>query len=130
MDGPTLLTPYAEANRAICRTHGLILEAIKIDLDRRNRVDISPVQALILHNIGERVFKAAEIERIFGYLAPNLSEVVEELFEKGFFENRRGYAFRDGPPSLAKEKRFATLSKPSIKNTLKPSRNITFLRRI
>lgn len=94
MDGQALLTLYVEANRAICRTHGLILEAIKIDLDKRERVDVTPVQALVLCNIGGRVFKADKIEWHLRYLAPNIVQLVEELFEKGFLDNRAGYEFR------------------------------------
>ena len=55
------------------RLHRRLLDVIKDEFDRRSRPDINSVQALLLHNIGDKELTAGELRTRGYYLGSNVS---------------------------------------------------------
>ncbi|OAB55562.1 hypothetical protein AY600_08570 [Phormidium willei BDU 130791] len=98
--GPEAATPqdpaaqlYREITRLVERMHRRLLDVVRIELTRRGIDDVSPVQVLMLLNIGnEEVSVRDLIERGY-YLASNASYNLRALLEAGYIH--RATAARD-----------------------------------
>ena len=64
---------YLEALTLVERLHRRLLDVIKDEFDRRGRADINSVQALLLHNIGDKELTAGELRTRGYYLGSNVS---------------------------------------------------------
>jgi DNA-binding MarR family transcriptional regulator len=80
---------YLEALTLVERLHRRLLDVIKDELDRRARVDINSVQALLFYNAGERELSASELRTRGYYLGSNVSYNLQKLVEMGFFDCQR-----------------------------------------
>jgi DNA-binding MarR family transcriptional regulator len=84
---------YREMTRLIERMHRRLLDVVRIELTRRGIDDVSPVQVLMLLNVGnEEVSVRDLIERGY-YLASNASYNLKALLEAGYID--RTTALRD-----------------------------------
>ncbi len=81
-------TLYHEALTLVERVHRRLLDVIKDELDRRGRVDINSVQALLLYNIGDKELFAGELGTRGYYLGSNVSYNFKKLVEAGFLDHQ------------------------------------------
>src|SRR5271169_848954 len=75
---------YLEVLNLVERLHRRLLDVIKDELDRRGRIDINAVQALLLYNIGDDELTAGDLRTRGYYLGSNVSYNLKKLVEMGF----------------------------------------------
>ncbi len=80
---------YHETLNSVERLHRRLLDVIKDEFDRRERVDINPIQALLLYNIGNRELSAGDLGARGYYLGSNVSYNLKKLVETGFLDHQR-----------------------------------------
>lgn len=80
---------YLQALRLIERLHRLLLDVIKDELDRNGGYDLNPVQALLLHNLGNDELTAGELKTRGYYLGSNVSYNLKKLVELGYIHYKR-----------------------------------------
>jgi len=80
---------YLQALRLIERLHRLLLDVIKDELDRNGGFDLNPVQALLLHNLGNDELTAGELKTRGYYLGSNVSYNLKKLVELGYIHYKR-----------------------------------------
>src|SRR3954468_7354468 len=80
---------YLEVLTLVERLHRRLLDVIKDEFDRRSRVDINSVQALLLYNIGDKELTAGELRTRGYYLGSNVSYNLKKLVEIGLLEHER-----------------------------------------
>ncbi len=80
---------YIESLNLIERLHRRLLDVIKDEFDRRGRDDVNSVQALLLHNIGDKELTASELRKRGYYLGSNVSYNVKKLVEMGYLHHSR-----------------------------------------
>ena len=80
---------YIESLNLIERLHRRLLDVIKDEFDRRGRDDVNSVQALLLHNIGDKELTASELRKRGYYLGSNVSYNVKKLVETGYLHHQR-----------------------------------------
>lgn len=80
---------YIESLNLIERLHRRLLDVIKDEFDRRDRSDVNSVQALLLHNIGDKELTASELRKRGYYLGSNVSYNVKKLVEMGYLHHSR-----------------------------------------
>jgi DNA-binding MarR family transcriptional regulator len=80
---------YIESLNLIERLHRRLLDVIKDEFDRQGRDDVNSVQALLLHNIGDKELTASELRTRGYYLGSNVSYNVKKLVEMGYLHHQR-----------------------------------------
>ncbi len=80
---------YHEALNSVERLHRRLLGVIKDEFDRRGRVDVNSIQALLLYNIGDKVLSVGELGARGCYLGSNVSYNLKKLVETGFLDHQR-----------------------------------------
>ncbi|MFY8040864.1 MAG: transcriptional regulator LdtR [Bosea sp. (in: a-proteobacteria)] len=80
---------YIESLNLIERLHRRLLDVIKDEFDRQGRDDVNSVQALLLHNIGDKELTASELRTRGYYLGSNVSYNVKKLVEMGYLHHAR-----------------------------------------
>lgn len=80
---------YVEALALIERLHRLLLDVIKDEFERLNRLDINSVQALLLYNIGENEVTAGELKTRGYYQGSNVSYNLKKLVDGGYMHHQR-----------------------------------------
>ena len=85
---------YRDALTLVERLHRRLLDVIRDALDQRGRLDLNPVQALMLYNIGDKEVTATELCVRGYYLGSNVSYNLKKLTEDGFLEHQRSQADR------------------------------------
>ena len=80
---------YLEALTLVERLHRRLLDVIKDEFDRRGRDDVNPVQALLLHSIGDKELTASELRTRGYYLGSNVSYNLKKLVELGLLDHQR-----------------------------------------
>ena len=80
---------YLEALTLLERLHRRLIDVINDEFDRRGRVDINAVQALLLYNIGNKELAAGELRTRGCYLGSNVSYNLKKLVEIGFLDHQR-----------------------------------------
>ena len=75
---------YLQALRLIERLHRLLLDVIKDEFDRSGGTELNPVQALLLHNIGDSELTAGELKTRGYYLGSNVSYNLKKLVDMGY----------------------------------------------
>lgn len=80
---------YLQALRLIERLHRLLLDVIKDEFDRGGGSELNPVQALLLHNIGDRELTAGELKTRGYYLGSNVSYNLKKLVDMGYIDYKR-----------------------------------------
>ena len=87
--GATLTSGYLEALALVERLHRLLLDVIKDEFERIGVLEINPVQALLLFNIGNSELTAGELRSRGYYLGSNVSYNLKKLVEMGFLDHQR-----------------------------------------
>ena len=85
---------YHETLTSVERLHRRLLHVIKDEFDRRQRVEINSVQALLLYNIGDQELSAGELGTRGYYLGSNVSYNLKKLVEMGFIDHQRSHVDR------------------------------------
>jgi len=71
------------------RLHRRLLDVLKNHLEHIGRNDLNPVQALLLHNIGENEMTAGELKTRGYYQGSNVSYNLKKLVEMGYLRHER-----------------------------------------
>lgn len=71
------------------RLHRLMLDLIKDEFERLGRTELTPIQALILYNLGEDVVSAGELRSRGMYQGSNVSYNLKKLVSMGYIHNER-----------------------------------------
>ncbi|MGB0283116.1 MAG: MarR family winged helix-turn-helix transcriptional regulator [Neptuniibacter sp.] len=82
-------TDFLECLRLIERLHRRILDLLKIRLEVLGYNDINSVQALLLHNIGDREMTAGELRTRGYYLGSNVSYNLKKMVSNGYIKQER-----------------------------------------
>jgi DNA-binding MarR family transcriptional regulator len=80
---------YLEALALVERLHRLLLDVIKDEFERINVLEINPVQALSLFNIGENEVTAGELKSRGYYQGSNVSYNLKKMVEMGYMHHQR-----------------------------------------
>ncbi|MCA8879209.1 MAG: MarR family transcriptional regulator [Rhodobacteraceae bacterium] len=83
------MTGYLEALALVERLHRLLLDVIKDEFERVGIIEINPVQALLLFNIGDNEVTAGELKTRGYYQGSNVSYNLKKLVEMGFMDHQR-----------------------------------------
>ena len=84
---------YREITRLVERMHRRLLDVVRIELNRQGIDDVSPVQVLMLLNIGDEEVSVRDLIERGYYLASNASYNLKALHEGGYID--RTTATRD-----------------------------------
>jgi DNA-binding MarR family transcriptional regulator len=80
---------YLEALALVERLHRLLLDVIKDEFERVGELEINPVQALLLFNIGDNEVTAGELKSRGYYQGSNVSYNLKKLVELGYMHHQR-----------------------------------------
>ncbi len=80
---------YVEALSLIERLHRLLLDVLKDEFERLGMLEINPVQALLMFNIGENEVTAGELRSRGYYQGSNVSYNLKRLVEMGYMHHQR-----------------------------------------
>ena len=80
---------YLEALALVERLHRLLLDVIKGEFERINVLEINPVQALLLFNIGENEVTAGELKSRGYYQGSNVSYNLKKMVEMAYMHHQR-----------------------------------------
>ena len=100
LDGPAVANSVGTANSSLPshyidtlalveRLHRLLLDVIKDEFERLGLIDVNPVQALLLYNIGENEVTAGELKSRGYYQGSNVSYNLKKLVEAGYMHHQR-----------------------------------------
>jgi DNA-binding MarR family transcriptional regulator len=78
---------YQRALSLVERLHRQLLDVVKDDLDRAGHEDLTPVQALLIYNIGDSEWSAGELKSRGFYLGSNVSYNLKKLHDLGYVES-------------------------------------------
>lgn len=84
-----VLPAYLESLALVERMHRLLLDVIKDEFERLGVLDVNPVQALMLFNIGEQELTAGELKSRGYYQGSNVSYNLKKLVETGYMHHER-----------------------------------------
>ncbi len=84
-----LMSGYLESLSLVERLHRLLLDVIKDEFERLNILEINPVQALLLFNVGENEVTAGELKSRGYYQGSNVSYNLKKLVETGYMNHQR-----------------------------------------
>ncbi|TDL81820.1 MarR family transcriptional regulator [Palleronia sediminis] len=82
-------TEYVDTLALVERLHRLLLDVVKDEFERRGIIDINPVQALLLFNVGENEVTAGELKSRGYYQGSNVSYNLKKLVELGYMHHQR-----------------------------------------
>ncbi|HEX9859452.1 MAG TPA: MarR family transcriptional regulator [Paracoccaceae bacterium] len=80
---------YLESLTLVERLHRLLLDVVKDEFERLNLLEINPVQALLLFNVGENEVTAGELKTRGYYQGSNVSYNLKKLVELGYMHHQR-----------------------------------------
>ena len=80
---------YLDTLALIERLHRLLLDVIKDEFERLNILEVNPVQALLLFNIGDNEVTAGELKSRGYYQGSNVSYNLKKLVELGYMHHKR-----------------------------------------
>ncbi|RVT85949.1 MarR family transcriptional regulator [Rhodobacteraceae bacterium CCMM004] len=80
---------YLDSLAMIERLHRLMLDVIKDEFERVGILEINPVQALLLFNIGDNEVTAGELKSRGYYQGSNVSYNLKKLVELGYMHHQR-----------------------------------------
>ena len=88
-DPPEYMAQYLDSLALVERLHRLLLDVIKDEFERISLIEINPVQALLLFNIGEQEVTAGELKSRGYYQGSNVSYNLKKLVELGYMHHQR-----------------------------------------
>lgn len=80
---------YLESLSLVERLHRLLLDVIKDEFERLGPVDLNPVQALLLFNVGDHEVTAGELKSRGYYQGSNVSYNLKKLVAAGYMHHER-----------------------------------------
>jgi DNA-binding MarR family transcriptional regulator len=80
---------YVDTLALIERLHRLLLDVIKDEFERLGLLDVNPVQALLLFNVGDNEVTAGELKTRGYYQGSNVSYNLKKLVEAGYMHHQR-----------------------------------------
>ncbi|SEN74188.1 DNA-binding transcriptional regulator, MarR family [Paracoccus alcaliphilus] len=80
---------YLETLQLLERMHRLMLDLVKDEFERLRRNDLTPVQALLLYNLGEAEVTAGELRSRGMYQGSNVSYNLKKLVAMGYVSHER-----------------------------------------
>ena len=80
---------YLETLTLVERLHRLLLDVIKDEFERLSILEVNPVQALLVFNIGEAELTAGELKTRGYYQGSNVSYNLKRLVEMGYMHHQR-----------------------------------------
>ena len=80
---------YLDSLALIERLHRLLLDVVKDEFERLGVLEINPVQALLLFNIGDNEVTAGELKSRGYYQGSNVSYNLKKLVELGYMHHQR-----------------------------------------
>jgi DNA-binding MarR family transcriptional regulator len=83
------LGAYLETLAMVERLHRLLLDVVKDEFERIGIIDINPVQALLLFNIGDNEVTAGELKTRGYYQGSNVSYNLKKLVEGGYMHHQK-----------------------------------------
>ena len=86
---PEVLEPYLESLQILDRLHRLMLDLIKDEFERLRHEDLTPVQALLLFNLGGAEVSAGELRSRGMYQGSNVSYNLKKLVQMGYVHHQR-----------------------------------------
>lgn len=89
-----VLNGYLDSLALVERLHRLLLDVIKDEFERIGLLEINPVQALLLYNVGDNEVTAGELRTRGYYQGSNVSYNLKKLVEAGYMHHERCTADR------------------------------------
>lgn len=89
VDAEVQIASYKEALALVERLHRQLLDVVKDDLDRTGHEELTPVQALLVYNIGKEEWSAGELRAKGCYLGSNVSYNLKKLHELNYVESKK-----------------------------------------
>jgi DNA-binding MarR family transcriptional regulator len=83
------LGAYLETLAMVERLHRLLLDVVKDEFERIGIIDINPVQALLLFNVGDNEVTAGELKTRGYYQGSNVSYNLKKLVECGYMHHQK-----------------------------------------
>ena len=80
---------YLDSLTLVERLHRLLLDVIKDEFERLGVIEINPVQALLLFNVGDNEVTAGELKTRGYYQGSNVSYNLKKLVELGYMHHQR-----------------------------------------
>ena len=80
---------YLESLSLVERLHRLLLDVIKDEFERLSRPEVTPVQALLLFNVGDNEVTAGELRSRGYYQGSNVSYNLKKLVDLGYLHHQR-----------------------------------------
>ena len=80
---------YLDTLGLVERLHRLLLDVIKDEFERLRLLEINPVQALLIYNIGENEVTAGELKTRGYYQGSNVSYNLKKLVDLGYMHHQR-----------------------------------------
>ena len=87
--GKSFMTHYLESLALVERLHRLLLDVIKDEFERVGVIEINPVQALLVFNIGDNEVTAGELKSCGYYQGSNVSYNLKKLVDIGYMHHQR-----------------------------------------
>lgn len=86
---PGLMAGYLDSLSLVERLHRLLLDVIKDEFERLGILEINPVQALLLFNVGDNEVTAGELKTRGYYQGSNVSYNLKKLVDCGYMHHQR-----------------------------------------
>ncbi len=83
------MASYLESLTLVERLHRLLLDVIKDEFERVGVLEINPVQALLLFNVGENEVTAGELKTRGYYQGSNVSYNLKKLVDMNYMHHQR-----------------------------------------
>lgn len=80
---------YLESLTLVERLHRLLLDVIKDEFERIGPMELNPVQALLLFNVGDHEVTAGELKSRGYYQGSNVSYNLKKLVSAGYMHHER-----------------------------------------
>ena len=90
----SFMTHYLESLALVERLHRLLLDVIKDEFERVGVIEINPVQALLVFNIGDNEVTAGELKSRGYYQGSNVSYNLKKLVGMSYMHHERCRADR------------------------------------
>ena len=88
-DAAEQISTYKEALALVERLHRQLLDVVKDELDRNGHEELTPIQALLVYNIGENEWSAGELRAKGCYLGSNVSYNLKKLHDLKYVESKK-----------------------------------------
>lgn len=88
------MASYLDALNLVERLHRLLLDVIKDEFERLGVLELNPVQALLLFNVGDHEVTAGELKSRGYYQGSNVSYNLKKLVDAGYMHHERSQVDR------------------------------------